>query len=311
MGARNGLSISGGSLFWLRGPGRIPYGLAMPSIEERLARRVRRTSLNYGLLEPDDQVMVAVSGGKDSYTMLHMLHRIGRKLPFSVRFVAVHLDQQQPDYDGAPLIDHLEASGFEYEILSEDTYSLVLEHTVEGKAYCSVCSRLRRGILYTAAERLGCNKIALGHHRDDALETFMMNMFFSGKLQAMPARYQTNDKRFDVIRPLIECAEADIAEFATQASFPILPCNLCGSQPGGTQRDAMKRMLSDLEGSNPNVRAIMLNAIRNVRPTHLLDQDLIAAWSARPPEVRPDPEPKKTQEHAHAQPVVSRLRVVS
>ena len=274
----------------------------------KLLRTVRKTSLAHGLLAPKDRILVAVSGGKDSHTLLHLLGRLRPRLPFEIALVAVHLDQRQPGYDGAPLAAYLAASEFDYEILSEDTYSVVREHVDEGGTYCSLCSRLRRGILYTAAERLGCNKIALGHHRDDSLETFLMNLFFAGKLQAMPAKYTTDDARFEVIRPMIECAEADIQMLAAEAAFPIVPCNLCGSQPGGSQRDAMHALLADLETRNPNVRAIMLNALRNVRPTHLLDADVLAAWLARPEAIRPDPEPRPTEAHHGADPVTTSRR---
>ncbi len=250
--------------------------------------------------------MVCLSGGKDSHVMLHVLRKIQRRLPFSIELVAVHLDQKQPGYDGARLVEFLGAQAeLRFELLEEDTYSVVVEHTEEGKSYCSMCSRLRRGILYTAAERLGMNKIALGHHRDDSLETFMMNLFFSGKMQAMPAKYRSDDGRFEVIRPLIECAESDIAELAGRLAFPILPCNLCGSQQ--SQRDAMSKMISDLEAQNPNVRQIMLNALRNVRPTHLLDRDLLAAWSARGPDIRPAREAPKPEARFLAAP---KLRVI-
>jgi len=223
----------------------------------------------------------------------------------------VHLDQVQPGYDGAGLRAFLEASGQRFEILREDTYSVVTSHLPESATYCSMCSRLRRGILYTAAERLGCNKLALGHHRDDSLETFLLNLFYSGKLQAMPASYRTDDGRFEVIRPLIECAEADIAEFAAAQSFPIIPCNLCGSQDG-LKRDAMTALLAQLERDNPHVRSIMANALRNVRPTHLLDRDVARAWAERAPEVRPAAPREPTTQHAAAAPVFSggRLRVV-
>jgi tRNA 2-thiocytidine biosynthesis protein TtcA len=173
----------------------------------------------------------------------------------------------------------LEASGAPFEIVSEDTYSVVTEHVKEGATYCSLCSRLRRGILYGTAERLGCNKLALGHHRDDGLETFLLNLFYSGKLQAMPAKYRTDDDRFDVIRPLVDCAERDIAAFAAEMQFPILPCNLCGSQDG-LKRDRMTRLLDELEQENPTLRAVMAHALKNVRPTHLNDRDVARAWAA-------------------------------
>jgi len=186
----------------------------------------------------------------------------------------------QPNYDGSGLRAYLEASGQRFEILREDTYSIVTEHLPESATYCSLCSRLRRGILYTTAQRLGCNKIALGHHRDDSLETFLLNLFYSGKLQAMPASYRTDDGRFEVIRPLIECAESEIAAFAAEQAFPIIPCNLCGSQDG-LKRDAMAELLAQLERDHPHVRSIMLNALRNVRPTHLLDREVARAWAER------------------------------
>jgi tRNA 2-thiocytidine biosynthesis protein TtcA len=230
--------------------------------------------------------MVAMSGGKDSYTLFHLLTKLVPRLPFKVELIAVHLDQVQPGYDGAGLRAWLEATGQPFEILREDTYSVVTTHLDSAQTYCSLCSRLRRGILYTAAERLGCNKIALGHHRDDSLETFLLNLFYSGKLQAMPARYRTDDDRFDVIRPMIEMAEGDIAALAGELRFPIIPCNLCGSQDG-LKRDAMTKLLADLERDNPHLRSIMLSAISNVRPSHLLDRDVARAWAERAPDIRP------------------------
>src|SRR6187402_2942250 len=232
-------------------------------LERKLYSELRDTCREYGLLSPGDHVLVAVSGGKDSYTLLQLLDQLVRAhYPGEVRLTAVHLDQRQPGYDGEPLRAFLEASGHAFEILSEDTYSVVIDQLGHGQTYCSLCSRLRRGILYSAAERLGCNKLALGHHRDDSLETFLMNLFYSGKLQAMPASYRTDDGRFEVIRPLIECAESEIAAFAAELAFPIIPCNLCGSQDG-LKRDAMTQMLADLEKQNPHVRNVMLNALRN------------------------------------------------
>jgi tRNA 2-thiocytidine biosynthesis protein TtcA len=280
-------------------------------LERRLHRDVKGTCERYALLAPGDRVLVAMSGGKDSYTLFHLLTRLVPRLPFSVELIAVHLDQVQPGYDGAGLLAYLEASGQRFEILREDTYSVVTGHLPDSATYCSLCSRLRRGILYTAAERLGCNKLALGHHRDDSLETFLLNLCYSGKLQAMPASYRTDDGRFEVIRPLIECAEADIAAFAAELRFPIIPCNLCGSQEG-LKRDAMSALLAQLERDNPHVRSIMLNALRNVRPTHLLDRDVMRAWAERAPEVRPAAPREPSTRHAAAAPIVSggRLRVV-
>jgi tRNA 2-thiocytidine biosynthesis protein TtcA len=264
---------------------------------------VRDTCRDYELLKPGDRVMVALSGGKDSYTLLHVLKQLARAHYPDVSLVAVHLDQGQPGYDGTPLRRYLEQSGVAFEILSEDTYSVVIDQLGHEQTYCSLCSRLRRGILYTAATRLGCNKLALGHHRDDGLETFLMNLFYSGKLQAMPAGYTTDDGTLQVIRPLIGCAEATIAEFAKLADFPILPCNLCGSQ-AGLKRDRMTQLLDQLERESPHLRAVMANALRNVRPTHLLDRDVLRAWAERPEDVRPKSLTPRKPEHHRALPMI-------
>jgi tRNA 2-thiocytidine biosynthesis protein TtcA len=280
-------------------------------LEKLLYRTVKETCEGYELLRPNDRVMVAMSGGKDSYTLFHLLMKLVRRLPFKVELIAVHLDQVQPGYDGNSLRAYLESTGSPFEILQEDTYSIVTEHLDEKSTYCSLCSRLRRGILYTAAERLGCTKIALGHHRDDSLETFLLNLFYSGKLQAMPASYRTDDGRFEVIRPLIECGEKDIAAYAAHLAFPIIPCNLCGSQDG-LKRDAMTALLEQLEQTNPHVRSVMANALRNVRPTHLLDRDVARAWAERAPDVRPVAPVVARTRHAAAEPLFSggKLRVL-
>jgi tRNA 2-thiocytidine biosynthesis protein TtcA len=257
---------------------------------KRLARMMGTTVVDYQLLAPGDHIMVAVSGGKDSYTLLDLLERLRVRAPIEFRITAVHLDQVQPGYDGSKLRDWLVGFGVPYEILREDTYSTVVEVTAEGKAFCAACSRLRRGVLYTNAERLGCNKIALGHHRDDAIETLLMNLFYTGRLQAMPAKYTTDDGRFEVIRPLIECAEADIVEHARWAGYPILPCNLCGSQDG-LRREKMRELVDAMQTDNPNVRSVMLNAMRNVHPSHLLDRGLVAVQ--REPEPTPAQAPEK------------------
>ncbi len=249
----------------------------------RLARTMARTIADFGLIEEGDRILVGLSGGKDSSTLFDLLARLRGRAPIAFEIVGVHLDQGQPGYDGAPLVRWLEASGERFEILAENTYEAVIADAAQeeerGKraTYCRVCSRLRRGILYTAAERLGCNKLALGHHRDDALETLLLNLFYSGRLQAMPASYVTNDGRFRVLRPLIECAEADIAEHARAAAYPILPCNLCGSQDD-LKRAEIKRLLAELERRIPDVRSVMLAALKNVRPSHLLDREVAEAW---------------------------------
>ena len=243
-------------------------------LRRKLGRKMGTTMRDYGLLQDGDKVMVCLSGGKDSYALLDLMWEHKQRAPVKYDLVAVHRDQGQPGYDGAPLRSWLEAFPAPFEILHKDTYSVVMSLVKEGDTYCAPCSRLRRGTLYGAAERLGCNKIALGHHRDDALETFLMNLFYAGKLQAMPAQYTTNDGKFRVIRPLIECAEADIAEHSRLAAYPILPCNLCGSQDG-MKREVMTQLMDKLSQDIPNLRAVMLAALQNVRATHLLDVGLI------------------------------------
>lgn len=244
-------------------------------LERRLLHQIGRTIAEHDLIQEGDRIAVALSGGKDSYGLLVLLRALQRKAPISFDLLAVHLDQGHPGYDGAPLRAWLEAEGVPFRILREDTYSIVTEKIPEGKTYCSLCSRLRRGVLYSAASELGCNKIALGHHRDDALETLLLNLFFAGKLGAMPPRLVSDDGRHVVIRPLITCAESDLAAFAAERRFPILPCNLCGSQ-SEAQRKQMKALIATLEEKNPTIRASMLAALGNVVPTALMDKRLTA-----------------------------------
>jgi tRNA 2-thiocytidine biosynthesis protein TtcA len=251
--------------------------------ERLLLRDVGRAISDWNLIENGDRIMVAVSGGKDSYSLLVLLRALQRRAPVKFQLVAVHLDQGHPGYDGAPLSRWLEGQQFEHRILREDTYSIVTDKIPEGKTYCSLCSRLRRGILYRAADELGCNKIALGHHRDDAIETLMLNLFFAGKLAAMPAKLTSDDGAHVVIRPLIYCAEELLARFATEHEFPILPCNLCGSQ-SEAQRKQMKALLSKMEAEHPQVRNSMLAALGNVNPSHLLDRELAAREGQAPRE---------------------------
>jgi tRNA 2-thiocytidine biosynthesis protein TtcA len=242
-------------------------------LERALLRDVGRAIADFDLINDGDRILVALSGGKDSYTLLDLLAALRRKAPVRFELIAVHLDQGHPGYDGAPLRGHLERSGLPFHILREDTYQIVTDKIPEGKTYCSLCSRLRRGILYRAASELGCNKIALGHHRDDALETLLLNLFFAGKLAAMPARLVSDDGAHVVIRPLIYCAEETIARYAAARAFPILPCNLCGSQ-SEAQRKQMKALLDRLEAEHPHLRSSMLAALGNVVPSHLLDPAL-------------------------------------
>jgi tRNA 2-thiocytidine biosynthesis protein TtcA len=250
-------------------------------IERRLQREVGRAIGDYRLVEEGDRILVAMSGGKDSYALCVLLRALRERAPVSFELVAVHLDQGHPGYDGVPLARWLEQAAIPYRILQEDTYSIVQEKIPPGKTTCSLCSRLRRGILYRAADELGCNKIALGHHRDDALETLLLNLFFGGKLASMPPRLVSDDGRHVVIRPLIYCAEEDLAALAAAHRFPILPCNLCGSLPEA-QRKQMKALLGELEAKHPGLRRNMLAALANVNPSHLLDPRLYEGDGERP-----------------------------
>jgi tRNA 2-thiocytidine biosynthesis protein TtcA len=242
-------------------------------LENELARELGRCIADFGLIEDGDRVMVCMSGGKDSYTLLHLLERARRKAPIRFSLLAVHLDQGHPGYDGKPLEGWLAQHGYDYRILREDTYSIVTEHVPEGQTYCSLCSRLRRGVLYNAAQALGCSKIALGHHRDDAIETLLLNLMFTGQLKSMPPKLISDDKRNVVIRPLLYAAEPKIAELARLLEFPILPCDLCGSQDN-LMRKQVKQLLATLEQSAPRAKESMLAALTNVRATHLFDREL-------------------------------------
>lgn len=226
------------------------------------------------MLKPGDRILVALSGGKDSYGLLWALQRIQAAVPFDLGLVAFHLDQGQPGHDVSPIEGHLKALGVPYEIEYQDTYSRVVEKTEAGKVYCSLCSRFRRAILYKAANRHGCNKVALGHHADDMVETVLLNMFFSGQLKTMPPRLKSDDGSQEVIRPLAYVPEVEMAELAEVMAFPVTPCRLCGSQEA--QRKAVKNLLSDLDARYPDMRIkqSILASLGNVRTTHLLDREL-------------------------------------
>ncbi len=217
--------------------------------------------------------MCAVSGGKDSYAMHDLLVDLSHRAPVRFSVVAVNIDQGHPGYPGHLLRDYMAAQGHEFVMINEDTYSIVTDKIPQGKTYCSLCSRLRRGILYRVAQELGCTKIALGHHRDDAITTLMLNLVFSGQLKAMPPKLVADDGRNIVIRPLIFCAEEDLVTYAAERAFPILPCDLCGSQEN-LQRKAISRLLTELEARSPGAKRNMMAALANVRPSHLFDKGL-------------------------------------
>jgi tRNA 2-thiocytidine biosynthesis protein TtcA len=248
----------------------------LEALEAQLASALGRCIAEFRLIVPGDRVMVCVSGGKDSYTMLTLLERFRRRAPFRFELLAVHLDQGQPGYDGAPLRAFLQAQPVAHKILREDTYSVVVSRIPADKTYCSLCSRLRRGVLYNAAQALGCSKIALGHHRDDAVETLLLNLIYTGSLASMPAKLVSRDRRNVVIRPLLYAREASIARYAELMAFPILPCDLCGSQPQ-LKRKQVKRLLAELEQIAPRARDSMLAAMANVKVGHLLDATLLRA----------------------------------
>jgi tRNA 2-thiocytidine biosynthesis protein TtcA len=257
-------------------------------LERKLARAVGRAIDEFGLIEAGDRILCAVSGGKDSYTMHRLLVDLRARAPVPFEVVAVNIDQGHPGYPGDRLAGYMAEHGYDFRMVREDTYSIVTEKVPAGKTYCSLCSRLRRGILYRLARELGCTKIALGHHRDDAINTLLLNLMFSGQLKAMPPKLFADDGTNVVIRPLIFCAEDDIAAYARERVFPILPCDLCGSQDN-LQRRAVADLLAELERRSPGVRANMMAALSNVRPTHLLDASLWRALGLRAAPAEADP----------------------
>ena len=245
----------------------------MSKLEKKLLHETGRAIADFGLIEAGDRILVGISGGKDSYALLYLLQQLQRSAPIDFSLVACNLDQGHPGFPAARLEAYLRATGAEVAMLKQDTFSIVKRLVPEGETTCALCSRLRRGILYNAAQGLRCTKIALGHHRDDLIESLLMSMFFTGKLRSMPPRLRSDDGRNVVIRPLCYAAEADIAAFAEEQKFPIIPCDLCGSQEN-LQRRRVKALLTQLESEHPGVRSSLLGAMGNVMPEHLLDRRL-------------------------------------
>ncbi len=239
---------------------------------KNLRRDVGHAIADFNMIEDGDLVMVCLSGGKDSYTLLNILLNLQKHAPIEFNIHAVNLDQKQPGFPREVLPNYLESIDVDYKIIEQDTYSIVTEKTKEGKTFCSLCSRLRRGILYNYAESIGADKIALGHHRDDIVETLFLNMFYGGKLKAMPPKLLSDDKRNVVIRPLAYCKESEISKFAELIEFPIIPCNLCGSQDN-LQRQAIKSMLQEWEKNNPGRIESIFRSIANVCLSQLADID--------------------------------------
>ena len=244
-------------------------------LTKRLRHHVGDAINDFNMIEPGDRIMVCLSGGKDSYALLDILLGLQKSAPIDFSLVAVNLDQKQPGFPADVLPTYLDALGVEYRIVEEDTYSIVKRVVPEGKTTCGLCSRLRRGILYRVADELGATKIALGHHRDDILETLFLNMFYAGKLKAMPPKLVSDDGRHMVIRPLAYCRESDLERYAELRAFPIIPCNLCGSQPN-LQRQVVKQMIQDWERRFPGRAETMFRALQNVVPSHLADTSLYA-----------------------------------
>jgi tRNA 2-thiocytidine biosynthesis protein TtcA len=242
-------------------------------LDKRLCRQTGQAIVDYNMIEAGDRVMVCLSGGKDSYTMLDILLKLQARAPIDFEIIAVNLDQKQPGFPQDILPAYLKQKGVKFHIEEQDTYSIVMDKIPEGKTLCSLCSRLRRGILYRVADELKCTKIALGHHRDDMLQTLFLNMFFGGKLKGMPPKLQSDDGKHIVIRPLAYVDERDIVAYSEWQQFPIIPCNLCGSQEN-LQRKQVGNMLRDWQRKFPGRLDNMLHALQNVVPSHLMDAKL-------------------------------------
>lgn len=252
---------------------KIPSSLEFNKLRKRLLRAAQQAMTDFSMIKPGDRWLVALSGGKDSYGLLAVLLDLKWRGLLPVDLVACNLDQGQPNFPKHILPEYLKSIGVDYRIEYQDTYSVVTEKIPENRTYCSLCSRLRRGHLYRVAREEGCSALVLGHHREDILETFFLNLFYGGRLAAMPPKLMNDDGDVTVLRPLAYCAEQDMVKFSEAMAFPIIPCDLCGSQDG-LQRNAMKTMLEDLERRMPGRKDTMIRALANVRPSHLLDRTL-------------------------------------
>jgi len=266
--------------------------LEFNKLQKRLRRHVGKAIADFNMIEEGDRVMVCLSGGKDSYCMLDVLMNLQKTAPVRFELIAVNMDQKQPGFPEEVLPNYLDSLGLPYHIVERDTYSIVKDVIPEGKTTCGLCSRLRRGTLYGFAEEIGANKIALGHHKDDIVETLFLNLFYGGRLKAMPPKLLSDDRRNIVIRPMAYCREADLAEYAAYKQFPIIPCNLCGSQEN-LQRQAIKQMLRDWERSHPGRTETIFSALQKVSPSQLADtalfdfHNLMVDRSAALPERQP------------------------
>lgn len=250
-------------------------------LRKRLEGKVGKAIADYQMIEDGDTVLACISGGKDSYSMLSLLMALRQRAPVDFRLIAMNLDQKQPGFPGEVLPDYLARIGVAYRIVEQDTYTVVKSKIPEGKTTCSLCSRLRRGIIYRTAKELGANKIALGHHRDDIVHTLFLNLFFGGQLKAMPPKLVTDDGAHVVIRPLAYCSEADIARFARGMAYPIIPCNLCGSQDN-MQRQRVREMMAEWDRRYPGCTESVFSALQKVVPSHLADNALFNFKGLRP-----------------------------
>ncbi len=269
------------------------------SLRRKLAKAIGQAIAEFAMIAEGDRILCAVSGGKDSYVLHELLADLVRRAPVRFELIAVNIDQGHPGYPREVLSDYMAAQGQSFHMVSEDTYSIVKSKIPEGKTTCSLCSRLRRGILYSTARELGCNKIALGHHRDDVIVTLMLNLMFAGQLKAMPPKLQNDAGDLIVIRPLAYCAEDDIARYAQLRAYPIVPCGLCAEQE--SQRARVSALLAELERHNPGLRGTLMTAIGTVKPTHLLDTSLLEALGLEHAVERHDEESRDQQQSTQQQ----------